>query len=85
MSDVSACHVCFWIDTPPKINVEPENEGWEEDVSFPGGPVFSGSSRSSSRGVKQIAVENPCSSGWYIYFPRNAKFVDWGLQVNVIP
>ena len=65
MSDVSACHVSFLIDTPPKINIEPENEGWEEDVPFLG-PVFSGSSRSSSRGVKQIAVENPCSSGrWF--------------------
>ena len=38
MLDVSACHVSFLIDTPPKINIEPENVGWEEDVPFPGGP-----------------------------------------------
>ena len=24
--------------TPPKINIEPENDGWEDDFPFPGGP-----------------------------------------------
>ena len=22
--------------TPPKINIEPENDGWEDDYPFPG-------------------------------------------------
>ena len=37
--------------TPQKINIEPENDGLEDDFPFPGGPVSSGS--------------NLESSGWY--------------------
>ena len=33
---------CF-LDTPPKINIEPENAGLEDDFSFSRRPVFSGS------------------------------------------
>ena len=32
-------------NTPPKINIEPENDGLEDGSPLPGGPVFSGSSR----------------------------------------
>ena len=28
----------YEIDTPPKINIDPENDGLEDDFSFPGGP-----------------------------------------------
>ena len=29
--------ICF-IYTPPKINIEPENDALEDDFSLPGGP-----------------------------------------------
>ena len=52
----------FVTSTPRKINIEPENDGLEDDFPFPGGPVFSASTLIFQGVFFSILYRDPASN-----------------------